>query len=439
VDSHPAGTEFIIKAGVHRHQMVRPRDGNSFIGQPGAVLSGAKVLDTFVREGQYWVATGQTQQGQVHGLCRSNPDGTRPEGCRYPEDLFIDDKALFQVTTFEEIEPGKWLFDYLNDRIYFVDEPVGKKVETSTTTFAFYGDARNVTIQGLVIEKYANPAQHGAIHGMVGSGGSLSDGWSVVNNVIRLNHGAGIRTGNRMRVLRNRVIGQGQIGIVGSGEDVLIEENEIAFNNGQRFSTGWEAGGTKWLRTRNLIVRGNHAHSNHGPGLWTDISNIYTTYEFNLVEDNENAGIFHEESYDAVIRNNHVRRNGFADTRWLWGSGILIMSSPNVEIYANIVEDNGGGIGALQQNRGTGDHGPHKLRNLWVHGNIVRYQVGYSGVARDDGDDDVFSTIGNNRFDQNEYYIEDTNRSRFAWNGNRTWVGWRSFGQDLNGSVHPIQ
>ena len=57
-------------------------------------------------------------------------------------------------------------------------------------------------------------------------------------------------------------------------------------------------------------MRDNHVHHNEGPGLWTDIDNIHTLYEGNLVEHNANVGIFHEISYDAVIRNNIVRDNG---------------------------------------------------------------------------------------------------------------------------------
>jgi len=40
VDSHPSGTTFVIKAGVHRSQEVRPKAGNVFVGEPGAILDG---------------------------------------------------------------------------------------------------------------------------------------------------------------------------------------------------------------------------------------------------------------------------------------------------------------------------------------------------------------------------------------------------------------
>jgi hypothetical protein len=40
VSSHPPGTTFLIEAGVHRRWSVRPKRGDTFKGQPGAVLDG---------------------------------------------------------------------------------------------------------------------------------------------------------------------------------------------------------------------------------------------------------------------------------------------------------------------------------------------------------------------------------------------------------------
>ena len=40
VNANPEGTTFIIKAGVHRRQSVKPKSGMKFVGEPGAVLDG---------------------------------------------------------------------------------------------------------------------------------------------------------------------------------------------------------------------------------------------------------------------------------------------------------------------------------------------------------------------------------------------------------------
>ena len=126
-----------------------------------------------------------------------------------------------------------------------------------------------------------------------------------------------------------------------------------------------------------MVVRGNFSHHNRGPGLWTDINNIHTLYENNTVEDNERGGIFHEISYDATIRNNTSRRNGTGKDfpYWTTGAGIEIVSSRNVEVHGNTLEDNWQGITGLDDHRGTGNAGPYTLINLNVHDNVVTSRV----------------------------------------------------------------
>lgn len=40
VNLHPPGTTFVIRGGVHRRQTIKPKDGMTFVGEPGAVLDG---------------------------------------------------------------------------------------------------------------------------------------------------------------------------------------------------------------------------------------------------------------------------------------------------------------------------------------------------------------------------------------------------------------
>ncbi len=159
VNANPAGTAFVIKAGVHRNQTIRSKDGNRFTGEPGAILSGARLLTSFTRSGNYWVIGGQSQQGQVHGECQA----AFPR-CSYAEQLFIDDQLQTHVASLSQVTAGKWYFDYGTDQIYIGSDPTGRKVETSVTTTAFEAVGNNVTIANLIVEKYANIAQWGAIH-----------------------------------------------------------------------------------------------------------------------------------------------------------------------------------------------------------------------------------------------------------------------------------
>ena len=91
---------------------------------------------------------------------------------------------------------------------------------------------------------------------------------------MRYNKYAGIKLGHKMKVLNNYVHHNGQIGISGFGDSVLVENNEIAFNNYQKnFAFGTVLGGVKFVNTRWLVVRRNYVHDNEGNGLWTDIDN----------------------------------------------------------------------------------------------------------------------------------------------------------------------
>ena len=209
--------------------------------------------------------------------------------------------------------------------------------------------------------------------------------------------------------------------------------NEIAYNNTAGYSAYWEAGGTKFAGTERLIVRSNNAHHNYGKGLWTDIDNLHTLYDGNIVKDNEHQGILHEISYDAVIRNNVLERNGFKNARGLAGGGIAVSSSPNVEIYGNILSGNADGIGCYQEARGSGAYGPYEISNLYVHDNVVRLTTGMTGLAQSVGDVSYYRSR-NNRFVRNTYYL-GTNAQYFWWEGGpRTEAQWKAYGQDVSGT-----
>jgi parallel beta-helix repeat protein len=187
------------------------------------------------------------------------------------------------------------------------------------------------------------------------------------------------------------------------------------------------------------MLRGNYVHDNDGPGLWTDVNNIYTTFENNLVENNTWAGIFHEVSYDAVIRNNVSRGNGFGSS-WVYdGAGILAASSPNVEIYNNVVENNKNGVILYMVDR-SGDKqtaGPHITQNNYVHNNTISMPSGVSGLVQHVNDDTYF-TSKQNRFASNTYYLGSISAQRYFWmNATKNKDQWKSYGQDTSGSFLP--
>jgi parallel beta-helix repeat protein len=342
VDKNPAGTTFVIKAGVHKRQSVIPKTGDTFVGESGAVLTGEGV-----------------------------------------------------------------------------------------TEFAFAGkNSDKVTIRGLVIEKYATPLQEGVVRG-----GSGSDGWLVENNEIRYNQGIGLKSSTGWRVVGNYIHHNQQMGLGGTGSNMVIDGNEIAFNNYQKeVNPSWGGGGSKWVHSTDLVVRNNYSHDNYGPGLWTDGNNLNVVYEGNRVENNYHAGIKHEVSCDAVIRNNTVIGNGFGNDGWIAGAGILVANSPNVEVYGNVVRNNNDGIGGVNATRShsTDQRCKIELRNFWVHDNTIEMKVGHTGIVTNI--DSSVVTSMNNRFDRNTYILPNDGPF-YRWGSTGiTAAQWKAAGQDTNGT-----
>jgi parallel beta-helix repeat protein len=436
VERAEAGATFCLKNGVHRMQAIRPKQGQSFHGQGQTVLNGSRLVTSFSREGRYWVASGQEQRGRKHGECRKEVPA-----CSLPEGLLIDDKPLVQVLSKDDVEAGRFYFDHAGARIYFADDPTGRKVEATVAVFAFESRASHVLIRNVTIEKYASVAQKGAIQA------EEAVGWIVENCEVRLNSGAGIAAGTGSLVRGCNIHHNGQIGITGAGQDILIENNRIWANNIRGFSSGWEAGGVKIALGDGVVFRGNHIHDNLGPGLWSDINCHNLLYEGNIVERNNGTGIYHEISFNAVIRNNIVRHNGIADNGWFGGSGIVIAASQDVEVYGNTLTVSPSKCGIMLIDQGRDDQaqahgGPiHKTRDNKVHDNDMTFE----GAACAGGASDVkpghenFSIItdGNNLFDGNVYRVPRTSGpAHFVWgHEDLDWDALRGKGVEPNGRL----
>jgi hypothetical protein len=422
-----------LKNGTHRMQAVRPRQGQSFHGEGRTILNGSRLLATFGREDKYWVANVQMRRHRRHGECAS----AYPT-CNMPEGFFIDDKPLTQVLSRNSVEAGRFYIDPVSDKIYFADDPTQRKVEVTAAIFAFASNARNVLIRNIIVEKYANAAQSGAIHAMTAAG------WTIENVEARWNSGAGIALGSGGRVRSSNVHHNGQIGIVGVGRVIEIDGNSISDNNTRGFDFKWEAGGVKIGLSDGVTMRNNHAYDNVGPGLWCDIECRNVLYERNVVERNHDAGIFHEISYSAIIRDNVVRHNGVGERSWFWGAEILVAASQDVQVYRNAVtvSPEGCGIVLIDQSRAMESGKKYKTRSNTVRENDMTFEGGACAGGASDaqpGDENyAIITDGNNRFDANVYRVPKTStaQNRFVF-GHVVldWDGWHKIGLELSGRL----
>lgn len=431
VDFAGEGAVFCLKKGVHRAQAVRPRAGQGFYGEDEAVLNGSRLLDGFRREEGLWVANTQLQRVRKHGECLPSAPA-----CDLPQAVFIDDKPLTRVLSKDGLASNEVYIDYAGGRIYLADDPTNHKVEATVASFAFQSKASNVSISRLTIEKYGSRAQEGAIHAREGAR------WSIENCVVRLNSGAGISVGTGTRVHNCDVHHNGQIGIEGHGNDIRIEGNRIWSNNIYGFDPGWQAGGAKIALSNGVTFRGNHVHHNSGPGLWCDGDCRNVVYEDNLVEYNQQIGIFHEISFNAAIRRNVVRYNGTGNGSWFWAADIVIAASQDVEVTGNTVTVASGACGIVLIDQGRRDDGKkYKTRNNTVRANEMTFEgaVCAGGVSDTKPENENFGIIthGGNRFDGNTYRVRGESKPpRFVWDQDVTdWNGFRGKGLEQSGRL----
>jgi hypothetical protein len=233
-----------------------------------------------------------------------------------------------------------------------------------TNQYAFGGTARDVTVRYLTVQGFVAPQDEGVVNH------DSADGWVIEHATIQHNSGAGLMAGARQQVRASCLRDNGQYGMnayKGSGAltGLVVEGNEIAGNN----TDDWErrrpgcgcTGGVKFWAVDGADIRGNWVHDNHGAGLWADTDNNDFLIEDNVLEANDGAALIYETSYNAVIRENTIRRNNWVEGRehadrgdnfpfatvYLSESGgepRVRARTDKIEIYRNVLADNWSGI-----------------------------------------------------------------------------------------------
>ncbi len=457
IDGSPEGTTFCIEPGEYRIATpLNPKNNQKLIASgPGTILNGSQLIMGFIQSDSNFYAPGFLPKRPTRDA------NCIVAGCRIEQDVFSDGAPMKRVLSLKALTPGAFYEDFARNRIYLRDDPTGHKVEQAFASRIIQSSSSGVTVQGFIIEKSATPAQFGAIDAEYPSG----PGWIIQDNEVRYNHGAGITSfpsselAGGSSILSNFVHHQGQEGVEGCGGNLLVQNNEIAFNNTDGFDPGWEAGGAKFgcdLAIVNLTVLSNNVHDNYGPGLWCDINCYNVTFDGNTVTnntfDNQGAGIFYEISDRAVIRFNTLSGNGppAGNVGFYVGGNIVISASPNVEVYGNNVTGVNG-IGMLQQLRsdsctfGGGATYPdgtpvcpgntHQTHDVYIHDNTSTETGGgeIAGLDTDTGDLSYF-TSKNNRFVHNTYHLPSLTSAYFSWfNVLLDKDQWMTDGQDTTG------
>lgn len=294
---------------------------------------------------------------------------------------------------------------------------------------ADYG-SKNQLIQGFIIERFIATSTYPIAGLQIRMYGTIDD------NEVRLCQ-TGIDVGEDQTISNNFVHDNRQYGISGGpGNNILIVGNEISFNNTLHLDPDNDAGGTKIVgsgaQTRNLTWRNNYVHDNYGQGLWSDGNLIQVTYEDNRIEDNGGAGIMHEISWDAVIRNNTLKNNltlSGAGQSCYQGAEILISNSRYVAVYGNTIENSAGKnpicIKSLVRSEPAGF--PQLTTDVIIQGNTIKSRgAATTGWASDQGTTNI-------KFLGNTYYFDAAGGNSWQFLTTQTKAQWQAAGRDASG------
>jgi hypothetical protein len=184
---------------------------------------------------------------------------------------------------------------------------------------AFDGTAEHVTIEYLTIRNFGTwggDQQEGAVNHDSGSY------WTVAHSTISSNAGAGVMLGSHDTLSYDCLADNQQYGFnaySNSGEvtSVVLDHNEIAGNDTYNYEArepgcGCSGGGKFW-NVIDAAVTDNWVHGNTSVGLWADTDNAGFLIAGNYIQDNGDAGLVYEISYNALIEYNTFVRNGVAD------------------------------------------------------------------------------------------------------------------------------
>lgn len=319
---------------------------------------------------------------------------------------------------------------------------------------AVSGNASNFTISNLWLRGYNNRAQTAVIDATNGNYDPQASGWKMLQLRVTDYTGVGLGVGTGGLVRGCEINGtNAQLGVKGGGKGGVIEDCHVHHVNtvgnaqntggGNQYQSGgkwfwnpgWEAGGSKMIRSDGLTIRHCEFGHNNGPGIWYDIANKNSVVEANYCHDNDAtiataSGIFMElqtsDPATTLVHGNRVENNSQnSHVGWLYDAQILISTSHGCCVYDNhVVTGQANGICVLDQGRGN----EFWSNNDVVHDNVVQ-GAGLSGAQSDRGFD-IYSTSG---FDSDTF----DRAHRFAWGGQSglDFAAFQRAGQEKNGKV----
>ena len=125
INGEPAGTHFVLKAGVHRMQDITLRSNDTLELEAGAILRGSQDIS-----GLTWTQSGSTWWASISDITSIGSGFTPEPGYELLRQWpIVDDLPLPFVTTLGAVTSTSCYYDDGANRLYIGVNPAGKTVE----------------------------------------------------------------------------------------------------------------------------------------------------------------------------------------------------------------------------------------------------------------------------------------------------------------------
>ncbi|MBA3780858.1 MAG: right-handed parallel beta-helix repeat-containing protein [Nocardioides sp.] len=361
-----AGQEVVVHGGTYHESIEIGEDKADLTlrAAPGEQvwLDGAREVTGFGPSGDDWARGGWTSQFD-HSPTYSfgNPDNDRDNWrfldpafpmAAHPDGVWVDGEAQKQVSSASAVRPGTFFVDDVADLLVLGTDPHGRLVEASTLVRALSIRAKDVTVNGINVRRYAPSVPH------MGAVTAERDGIRLERLSINDNATTGVHLmGDNIRVSRVTLAHNGMKGLGATGADHLrIDRLRAIGNNTENFNTSPSSGGAKIGRSTDIRVTRSTFRANRGTGLWFDESTYRVSVARSRMLNNLHHGLTFEISGRISAVGNLIANNT--------GDGINVNDTDNVRIWNNTVVGNSRPINIVQDDRDVDPRGSYRDPDL---------------------------------------------------------------------------
>ena len=341
INKMAAGDIVYLRGGVYREMVTVNKSDTKILAYPGEnpIIKGSNLMTGWVAEGNYWkLPTKLVNVQQVF------VDGNNPlQQIGYPRESFVTDdpsRKRYEIpvgTGIGDMAAGRFWWDgdkgnndatgYLYIWLEDSSDPNSHSIEVSQRVSVLLLSGKGSYVKGVQVE-------HSNSNTLREQGAAVSLRTECVMDSCRVQwcDFAGVGLGNRAKVINSVVVHNGAVGISSSGgDDFLVRNTRMAYNNYRNFYSQWHTGGFKAATHAYGTIENCEVDNNNGPGVWFDYCAKSAS------EDDEDG----DNLYPIIVRNNYFHNNGTGtyDTKTLNNNGtILIEVSEQAYVYNNIID-----------------------------------------------------------------------------------------------------